>query len=115
MKIPDEAKLTLENIACLADLRSTSLGDLGHLQLVANAQLAKAAPIIEAQFYEWGDSLCPHVHSVLPNRPRRACDICWETLKGDYILESSLGCGRIEAWIRKRVYGQLFKSSLLVL
>ena len=51
------------------------------LKSMLEAQLAKAAPIIEAQIMKWGDSLCPHVHRVLPNRPRRACDICWETLK----------------------------------
>ena len=49
MNIPEEAKLTTEELLALADMRSTSLGDLGHLHLIAMAQLAKAAPILEAQ------------------------------------------------------------------
>jgi len=90
MKLPEEARLNEEEIWKV----DNELGkdDLylrmdDHQSVLyregrfCEAQLAKAAPIIEAQFYEWGDSLCPHVHRVLPNRPRRACDICWETLK----------------------------------
>jgi hypothetical protein len=30
---------------------------------------------------EWGDSPCPHDHLTNPNRPKHACDVCWEELK----------------------------------
>ncbi len=29
----------------------------------------------------WGEEPCPHAHKVLPNRPKRACDLCWDELK----------------------------------
>jgi hypothetical protein len=29
----------------------------------------------------WGDSPCPHDHYVNPNRPKRACNVCWDELR----------------------------------
>lgn len=43
--------------------------------------VARAA---EQKLIEWGDEPCPHVHRVFATRPKRACDICWQSLvKGE--------------------------------
>jgi len=30
--------------------------------------------------FDWGNEECPHVHYVLSNRPKHACDLCWQEL-----------------------------------
>lgn len=54
---------------------------LRHVWLKEGEEAALAAVV------KWGNEECPHVHKVLPNRPRHACDICWASLEQEAIEE----------------------------
>ncbi len=43
---------------------------------IARAQDARTAAAVNEEWVKWGNEPCPHVHHVLPNRPKRACDVC---------------------------------------